>query len=322
MKELNLLNIITQKLDDNSYLGNDCAYIDDLGIIVTQDTLVEDVHFSLYTTSPYLLGRKSISVNLSDLAAALATPKYVTVSISLPNTIKDDFIENLYEGINDICRENNIKVVGGDITGSEKVIISVCAIGKKEIKYISERNKAKKDDLVVVTGFFGSSSTGLYSLQNFLLCAETLKEKHLNPIARIKEANILRDIITSDIAIMDASDGLADSLYKIANASKHSIEIDYNKIPIDKEVKDFVKRNNLDIDNFVLWGGEDFELVMCISEETYEKLDESLFKCIGRVINKDNNPNVILRNENNSIIINKETFEKKSYNHFGDCKND
>lgn len=322
MKELNLLKIISQKLEKNSYLGNDCAYLDEFGIIITQDTLVEDVHFSLYTTTPYLLGRKAVSVNLSDLAAALAIPKYVTISISLPKFIQDVFVEKLYEGINDICRENNIIVVGGDITGSEKVIISVCALGKKECSYLSERNKAKKDDLVVVTGSFGSSSTGLYSMQNFLLCDKKLREKHLNPVARIKEANILRNIINKDVAIMDASDGLADALYKIANASKHSIEIDYEKIPIEKEVIDFVKRNNLDLDNFVLWGGEDFELVMCIGEDIYEKLDGSLFKCIGRVINKDNNPNVILKNENKYLTINKETFNQKSYNHFGDCIND
>ena len=187
---------------------------------------------------------------------------------------------------------------------------------------LQKANKAKKDDLVVVTGSFGSSSAGLYSMQNFMLCDEKLKEKHLNPVARTKEANIIKDLITTDVAIMDASDGLADALYKIANASKHSIEIDYEHIPIDKEVKDFVERNNLNINNFVLWGGEDFELVMCISEDTYEKLDENLFRCIGRVINKDNNPNVILKSETKTTTINKETFEKKSYNHFGDCKND
>lgn len=322
MKELKILDIISNKLDDNSYLGNDCAFLKDLDLIVTQDTLVEDVHFSLYTTSPYLLGRKSISVNLSDLAAALATPKYVMVSISLPNNIDENFIEQLYEGINDVCKENNTKVIGGDITGSEKLIISVCAIGKKEGKYLTGRNKAKKDDLVVVTGTLGTSSAGLYSMQNFLLCDKKLKDKHLNPIARVQEAKILREIINSNIAVMDASDGLADALYKIANQSKHSIEIEYDKIPIDEEVKDFVKRNNLNLDNFVLWGGEDFELVICIPEEIYEKLDEKIFKCIGRIINKDNNPSIILKNKNNTQIINKETFEKKSYNHFGDNKND
>ena len=126
----------------------------------------------------------------------------------------------------------------------------------------------------------------------------------------------------TDVAVMDASDGLVDALYKIANASKHSIEIDYNKIPVDKEVQEFVGRNNLDLNNFILWGGEDFELVMCISEGIYEKLDENLFTCIGRVINKDSNPNVILKCEEKTITINKETFEKKSYNHFGDNSHD
>ena len=74
MRELEFLKIIEKTLDSSSFLGDDCAFLDDFDIFVTQDTLVENVHFSLYTTTPYLLGRKAVSVNLSDLAAALSIP--------------------------------------------------------------------------------------------------------------------------------------------------------------------------------------------------------------------------------------------------------
>ena len=98
----------------------------------------------MYTTDAYKLGRKAVSVNLSDLAASLAEPKYITVSISMPKLTKNSFVENLYKGINDICREYNVKVIGGDITGSDKIVISITAIGKKVSKFLSSRKNAKK----------------------------------------------------------------------------------------------------------------------------------------------------------------------------------
>ena len=199
MKELDFLEIINKTLDETTFLGDDCAYLSDLDIFVTQDTLVENVHFSMYTTNAYKLGRKAVSVNLSDLAAALAEPKYITVSVSMPKLTKHSFVEDLYKGINDVCNEYNVKVIGGDITGSEKIVISITAIGKKVSKYLSSRSNAKKDDYIVVTGNLGASSVGLYALSNFLYADEELLNSHLNPTPRMKEANNLAEILNKDI---------------------------------------------------------------------------------------------------------------------------
>ena len=318
MKELDFLEIITSQLSFSNYLGDDCAYLDDLDIYVTQDTLVEDVHFSLYTTTPYFLGRKAVNVNLSDLAAALSIPKYITVSLSLPKNTSSDFVEELYRGINDVCNEFRVKVIGGDITGSDKIVISVCAIGKKNSLFSSSRSYAKKDDYIVVTGNFGSSGVGLYALQNFLYCDETIKNAHLNPVARVIEAEKIANVIDSNIAVMDSSDGLVDALYKIALSSKHSLEIEFDKVPVAQEVKDFALRNNLNYKDFVLWGGEDFELVACVPEQIYHKLDKNLFHYIGKVQNKDNMPCVKIDSER----ITQEIFRNKSYNHFKELLND
>ncbi len=316
MKELDFLSIIKKNLNNNSLLGDDCAYLKDLDIFTTQDTLVEDVHFSLNTTSPYLLGRKAVNVNLSDLAAAMAKPEYIVISISLPKTIKDVFVDEFYKGVNDVCIENQIITAGGDITSSSKVVISVCAIGKKIFKSITSRSFAKQGDYVLVSGNFGSSSAGLYALSQYLFCDEKLKEAHLNPKARIKEAFHLGKIAEENFAMMDSSDGLADALYKIALQSKRSIEIDMNKVPYNKELLEFSDFNNLDYKKFILWGGEDFELVCCVNEKTYEKIDKTLFTCIGRVLNKTTKPCVIVNDENKQIEINQSVFENNSYNHF------
>ena len=128
MKEIDFLNIISAKLADNTYLGDDCAYLKEYGLFVTQDTLVEDVHFSLLTTTPKQLGWKTAAVNLSDLAASAALPLFLTVSLSLPENTEKKFVAEFYEGINDICKKYNTAVIGGDLTRSEKVFVSVCAV--------------------------------------------------------------------------------------------------------------------------------------------------------------------------------------------------
>lgn len=316
MKELEFLDIIKNSLSCKSFIGDDCAFLDELDIFVTHDTLVEDVHFSLYTTSPYLLGRKAVNVNLSDLAAALAKPKYITVSLSMPKTTKNSFVSELYRGINDVCNEQGIKVIGGDITGSDKVIISVCAIGKKVCLYQSSRSNAKKGDVILVTGQFGSSSAGLHALSQFLYAGDSLLNAHLNPQARLKEASILASKIDSDITVMDCSDGLVDALYKVSLASKHSLRVDINRVPVSDSLKEYCLRNNLNYKDFVKWGGEDFELLICVSEKIYSLLDENLFKCIGYVENKDLNPSVIIDDLGNYEQITKSIFEKNSFNHF------
>ncbi|MCD7780651.1 MAG: thiamine-phosphate kinase, partial [Candidatus Gastranaerophilales bacterium] len=290
MKELDFLEIIKKTLNFSSFLGDDCAFLEDLDIFVTQDTLVEDVHFSMYTTSPYLLGRKSVNVNLSDLAAALALPKYISVSVSLPKKTKDSFVSELYRGINDVCNEYNVKVTGGDITGSDKIVISITAIGKKTSLFLSSRKNAKKNDYILVTGEFGSSSAGLYALSNFLYADKNLIDSHLNPAARINESKKLANFIESDITVMDCSDGLVDALYKISSASRHCLKVDINSVPVNQKLLEFCSQNDLNYKKFVKWGGEDYELLICADEKTYLKLDKKIFKCIGRVQNKDTYP--------------------------------
>ncbi len=316
MKELNFLKIIAEQLKDNTFLGDDCAYLKELGIFVTHDTLVENVHFSMDTTTPYLLGRKLISVNLSDLASALATPKYVTVSMSLPTEVDEEFVLELYKGINEVCSENKVCVIGGDITSSEKIVLSVCAIGKKTSKFITSRSFANKGDYIVSTGKYGSSSCGLYALMNFLYADDELIQAHLNPVAKVKKAKKLAKVIKSNIAGIDTSDGLIDALYKLSQASARSIQLNFDEVNVSNKVLGFCKINNLDYKEFVLWGGEDFELIFTVPEEIYNLLDKSDFKLIGKVLNKSKNPVVYIKSKDFNKKITKDIFEKKSYNHF------
>ena len=109
MKEKDFISIIKQTLN-TEYIGDDCAYLKDLGIVVTQDSLVENIHFSLDYFTPYTLGYKSIAVNLSDIAASGAEAKYLTVSLSLPDRIENDFIKEFYKGCKAAC-QNSAEIV-------------------------------------------------------------------------------------------------------------------------------------------------------------------------------------------------------------------
>lgn len=316
MKELDLLKIINSTLTNSEFIGDDCAYLEDLNIFITQDTLVENIHFKLSTTTPYYLGRKSVAVNLSDIAASLSKPKYITISLSLPNKIDTDFVKEFYKGVNDIANEYGVKVAGGDITGSDALIISVAAIGQKDSKFISSRSNANKDDIIITTGKYGESALGLYALENDIQCVEEIIQAHINPTPRLKESQELKSAIKSNIAVMDTSDGLFDALYKIAEASKHNVEIDFQKVPVSDSAKEFCTNNNVEIFDAALFGGEDYELIACIPESTLNIIGKDMFKIIGKVKEKSNSPKISIKINNEHKVYDKEALETKTFNHF------
>lgn len=321
MKEIQFLNVIKKALSDSSYLGDDCAFlapeiIGTNGIYVTQDSLVEDVHFSLVTITPFQLGKKSVNVNLSDLAAMSAKPLFITISLSLPKSCDEEFVEQFYKGVNEACEKYGVKVAGGDLTGSDKVFVSVCALGSKYQPYKVSRSCAKEGDVVVITGFHGDSAGGLKVLcsGNENANSKNLIAAHLDPIARVEESKLLAQNITSDFAMMDTSDGLADALFKLAKESNVSFEIDFDTVPVSDELKNTFPDSYKEL---VLWGGEDYELLFCVNEETFSKLDKTKFFKIGVVKKPEKESCVKIKDGNQLFVIDEKTFNQKSFNHFG-----
>lgn len=258
MKEHEFINIIKNTLNSN-YIGDDCAYLKDLGITISQDNLVEDIHFSLKYTDAYKLGYKSAMVNISDIAASGAEPKYLTVGLSLPKNIDNEFIKNFYIGMKDACK--NVEIVGGDITGSNQITISVTAIGVTKNRKISSRRNAKIGYKIIVSGTHGSSGGGLKQLQNNDLHGNFV-QTHLMPKAQIEFSKYISENISYDYAMMDSSDGLIDALSQIANSSKVRLCIDFNKVPYDKELEIFP-----DFKDLIFYGGEDYQLVACVPKD-------------------------------------------------------
>lgn len=318
MKELELIDIIKNTLSKKSHIGDDCANLNDLGVVITHDSLVEDIHFSRNFSTPYQLGYKALVVNLSDVLASGAVPKYLTISLSLPKNIENDFVAEFYRACEDLSKEFDFEIVGGDITGADKIFISVCVIGITQGRKISSRSHAKIGDYVVVMGNHGSSAAGLQVLQReegrgksekLILC-------HIMPTLNPEFSKEIATKIERDYAMMDTSDGLADALFKIAQSSGVMISVDFDKIEFDDDIKEVAKHANVDYRDWILYGGEDFKLVACLDEENLKKI-EADYKIIGQVKEKTGNHFVEVIFEDK---IEKISNLEKTYNHFKEGK--
>ena len=262
MKEQEFINII-KNITQSKYIGDDCAYLKDLGIVISQDNLVEDIHFSGRFATPFEIGYKSVIVNISDICASGAEPKYLSVGLSLPKNISENFIKTFYEGVKNACNDfGNVEITGGDLTASDKIFISVTVLGTGKNRKISSRKNAKEGYKIIVSGNHGSSAAGLYDLMNNR--ESKFIKNHIMPKAQIEFSKYIAENINADYAMTDTSDGLADALLQISEQSGVKMSVNFNKIPYDKEIECY---NNWE--DLILFGGEDYELVACVPKDFF-----------------------------------------------------
>ena len=288
MKELDFINIIKTQTSSN-YIGDDCAFLKEFNLVVTQDNFVEDVHFKREWMSAYQIGYKSATVNISDVLASGAEPKFLTVGLSMPASVDDNFVKEFYRGVKNAAP--NVEVIGGDITGADKIFVSITAFGDTRGRNISSRKYAKSGDVVVVSGECGSSSFGLDLLWGNLLGKEkkefqNLIKKHREPVLDWDFSKQVGKNIVENYAMMDTSDGLADAIFKIADLSNVTIELDYDKIPHNSCVQE---------EKYILFGGEDYRLVAVFDKKFLKYLDK--YNVIGRVNNRIDDVKLIVNNK-------------------------
>lgn len=308
MQENKLIEIIKNTLN-SKYINDDCAYLEDLGIVVTQDSLVEDVHFSLNYTNAFQLGYKSVAVNLSDVYASGAKAKYLTCSLSLPSYIDENFIREFYEGAKSV--NPDVEIVGGDVTGGNKLFISICAIGDARNRKISSRSNAKEGYKIITNGVHGSSGAGFELLQKGLKSPQILIDAHLMPKVDDVLSKEIAINIKEDYAMMDSSDGLMDALYKISKLSNLTAEVDFNAIPIDEEIKDFE-----DYKNKIFFGAEDYKLIACVPEEFLKTLDKNLYTEIGTMTKKQDDVFVKVNFDEGVKTFTEKDIDEKTFKHF------
>jgi thiamine-monophosphate kinase len=236
----------------------------DGGFVATQDLLVEGVHFRREWISWRDLGYKAAAVNLSDLAAMAADPVALLVGLGIPAGSDPASIVELYEGLN----EAGIPVKGGDTAASERLILSVVAVGRTE--RVPGRAGAIPGDALVVTGPVGGAAAGLYALEHGLEGFDELLDRQRRPPIRLEEGRRLGPVAH---ALIDLSDGILSDAARVAERSGCRLVVDVERLPLARGIEA--------VADLPFWTmGEDYELLAALSADDARG---SGFPIVGRV---------------------------------------
>ncbi|WP_412559481.1 thiamine-phosphate kinase [Winogradskyella sp. MIT101101] len=301
-------------------IGDDAAVLSygKKQIVVTTDLLVEGVHFDLSYVPLKHLGYKAVMVNLSDVYAMNAKATQITVSIAVSNRFPLEALEELYAGISTAAKLYNVDVVGGDTTSSTSgLIISITAIGEVEKGNEVLRSGAKPNDLLVVTGDIGGAYMGLQVLerekevfkvnpnsQPDLSMYTYIVERQLKPEARKDIVELLKQLDVKPTSMIDISDGLSSEVIHLCKQSKVGVDVYENKIPLDPQVISTCEEFNIDSTTVALNGGEDYELLMTISQEDFPKIKGNPnLTVIGYMTEEERGMHLVTRAEEKIPII-------------------
>ncbi|MBI5327447.1 MAG: thiamine-phosphate kinase [Deltaproteobacteria bacterium] len=273
-------------------------------LLCTTDTLVEDIHFSLKHTPFYNLGRKAVSISLSDIAAMGGTPTFLLVSIILPASVTIDFVNLLYRGIKEKAEEFDVKLIGGNTSSSpDKIIISTTMLGEVFKDRVILREGASVGDNIYVTGRLGDSALGMKIWKekgDNIITDPFLKDAvmaHIDPCPRVREGIKIAEKKLAT-AMIDISDGLISDLRHIAEQSAVGAKVWVEKVPVSTGLKRWILDHPQDI-MLALNGGEDYELLFTASDKDAPKLEtvsrelDIAITHIGEIAPKINGVNVL-----------------------------
>ena len=239
--------------------------------VLTTDTLVEGVHFDLDWTGWADLGWKALAVNLSDVAAMGCAPTYAVVTLGLRGDLLVEGLAAMYGGIAEVAGRFGCAVVGGDITASPALFVSVAMLGSRQGRGgVLTRTGAVPGQAVAVTGRVGSSAAGLRLLRSGAPAdgpLRRLRDAHLRPQPRLSEGQALAEAEAS--AAIDVSDGLVADLAKLCAASGVGAEIEASSVPVDPALAPAFPEDWLEL---ALGGGEDYELLFTAREEAVARI--------------------------------------------------
>lgn len=269
-------------------VGDDAALVETTGqTLISSDSLVERVHFRREWSPPRLLGRKALSVNLSDIAAMAGIPRHAVVSLCLPPDTSMGFLEGLYDGLLERAAETGVNIVGGNLSSSgSTLVVDVAVLGYG--RRVLRRSGARPGDLVVVTGTLGAASAGLVALgQGARLDADgelvstgvwtessARSIRHclraqLDPTPPLALARALADTELCNGAI-DISDGLSSDLWAVCEASGLAARVDESAVPIDPNALGLERARGGDALALALHGGEDYQLLLAVPPDNLD----------------------------------------------------
>jgi len=298
-------------------IGDDCALLAPsrgARMVWTTDTLVEGRHFAK-GAGPIDLGWKSLAVNLSDLAAMGARPRWYSMALTLPR-IDASWLQGFVTGLAEAMRAYDIALAGGDTTGGP-LSITISAIGELPEGRGLFRSGARPGDIVCVTGTLGDAACGL-ALSRAEHCGTAIDDRRSlsarlqRPTPRVEVGLALRDIAT---AAIDVSDGLAADLGHILKASDVGACVDVERLPLSEAMIRVAGDPALARD-YAMTGGDDYELCLCIPSE---RLSEAQSQClslgvaltdIGEITSTEG---LLTRLQDGQTI----ELQRRGYDHFG-----
>lgn len=268
-------------------------------LVVSTDTLIEDTHFKLNWQSDFLdagelwrcLGYKSMAVNLSDLASmGDVHPLCAFVTLGLDGDISVNCVDKLYTGMKQACRKHHFFIAGGDIIHSEKSMVSVAVLGQLQTKKALRRKGARINDVLMTTGPLGLAAVGLKILTEKpklrSIWSRKLVSAHLLPEPKLTEGAILGGKDNLATSAIDLSDDLITSLEILREKNGIGFEIPLESVPIDPSLAQFCKERRLNPLDFVLYGGEDYQLLFTIPVSKVEAVKRKIPAAfvLGRVM--------------------------------------
>jgi thiamine-monophosphate kinase len=229
---------------------------------------VQDVHFRLEHLSAAQIGRRAVSVNVSDIAAMGGAPRHVLTSIALPAGTATAWVEELYEGIAEEARRWGADVVGGNLTRIDgPICLDVVLLGSAPRSEVVLRSGGRRDDVLAVTGPLGSAAASRFAREVGLDLAGVAGSgwvEHADAVhPRVREGRTLAANHLAH-AMLDLSDGLAGDLVHLSRASHTGGEIDARLLPIEPEMCAIAEALGLDSISLALSGGEDYELLVAL----------------------------------------------------------
>ena len=237
-------------------IGDDAAVIKSSNnkLVATVDMAVEDIHFNKKWSTPFQIGAKLTTANLADIFAMGAIPKYLLVAAGISELNNSETVTELAKGIRSVADKFEVTVIGGDLSKSEKMTLSITALGELSDQPIL-RSGARVGDLIYLSSLTGLSAAGLAILNRELDRPRYVVEAHLNP--KLVAPDKLIKVATS---MCDVSDGLATDAAHLANASAVNFNLSKDLISKADDFKDLAelaKELNEDVFDWILTGGED-----------------------------------------------------------------
>nr|WP_320012071.1 thiamine-phosphate kinase [uncultured Desulfobulbus sp.] len=256
-------------------IGDDCAVVRrdaERAWLLTLDTLIESVHFDCSFHPPRKLGRKAVSVNVSDIGAMGGTPLFALLSVGMPPDFDSHWFVEFSKGIAEACREYGVLLIGGDTVQSPQGRnFSLTLIGESLLRQVVYRSTARVGDTVWVSGPLGWAAAGLALLQqgkgDLGSEFEPLYEKHRNPQARARFGAALAHSGLVH-AMMDLSDGLATDLAHLCKASGVGAIFAAEHLPGHALLHQAALHLEGDPVRWAISGGEDFELLFTAASES------------------------------------------------------